>query len=325
VPDTNSTDHISATSATQCKKAQSQKPLSAARTDIRSCDLDAGLYLVATPIGNLRDITLRALDVLFSADLVLAEDTRRARILLSAYGIKASLSAYHDHNVAQKLPGVIKNILAGKSVALISDAGTPLINDPGFKLVRACIDENLPVFAIPGASAVLAGLVSSGAAPDKFMFAGFLPPKSAARQTALKQVQNVPASLIYFETAKRIEACLVDLQTILGDRQIAIARELTKKYEEILRGSLSELLERIRETPLRGEIVIIIAPPEAQKRWDETRLQTALLPLIKTEGVKRAAAQIAVQSGHKKRDVYAHALKLQQTLKLKGELKRQNE
>ncbi|MBL4853433.1 MAG: 16S rRNA (cytidine(1402)-2'-O)-methyltransferase [Robiginitomaculum sp.] len=308
MPDTNSPDLISATSSTQ-----SQKLLSTVPTDIRPGVLGAGLYLVATPIGNLRDITLRALDILSSADLVLVEDTRRARILLSAYGIKAPLSAYHDHNVAKKLPGVIKNILAGKSVALISDAGTPLVNDPGFKLVRACIDEELPVFAIPGASAVLAGLVSSGLPPDKFMFAGFLPPKSAARQTALRQAQDVPASLIYFETAKRIEACLADIQAIFGDRQISIARELTKKYEEILRGTASELLEMARETPLRGEIVLIIAPPDAPKQWDENKIRAALHPLIKTEGVKRAAAQIAIQSGHKKRDVYALALQLKES------------
>jgi len=314
VPDINSPDIISATTPTQHQIAQA-----ATQTDIRPCTLDPGLYLVATPIGNLRDITLRALDILSSADLVLAEDTRRARILLNAYNIKASLSAYHDHNVAKKLPGVIKHLLAGKSVALISDAGTPLVNDPGYKLARACIDENLPVFAVPGASAVLAGLVSSGLPPDKFMFAGFLPPKPTARKTALMQAQNIPASLIYFETAKRIEACLADIHTVLGDRQIAIARELTKKYEEILRGSANELLERVKETPLRGEIVIIIAPPDGPERWDETKIRTALVSLIKTEGVKRAAAQIAIQSGHKKRDVYAIALKLKGAPLIKNE------
>lgn len=295
MPDINSPDLISANSSVQSKK-----------TD----QLAAGLYLVATPIGNLRDITLRALDTLTNADLVLAEDTRRARILLNTYKIKANLSAYHDHNVAKKLPGVIKNILAGKSVALISDAGTPLVNDPGYKLARACIDAGLSVFAVPGASAVLAGLVSSGLPPDKFMFAGFLPPKTTARKKTLEHMKNVPASLIYFETAKRIAASLEDIQAVFGDRQIAIARELTKKYEEILRGDAVELLARVKETPLRGEIVLIIAPPQEPEMWDETRLRAALGPLMKTQGVKRAAAQIAVQSGHKKRDVYAIALKL---------------
>ena len=280
------------------------------RLEIQSLALEPGLYLVATPIGNLRDITLRALDILTSADLVLAEDTRRARILLSAYGIKSSLSAYHDHNVAKKLPSVIRNILGGKSVALISDAGTPLVNDPGYKLARECIKQDIPVIAVPGTSAVLAGLVSSGLTPARFMFAGFLPPKSAARCTALGEVEAVPGTLIYFETAKRIKACLTDMQKILGDRQAAIARELTKKYEEILRGSLSELIARIGETPLRGEIVIIIAPPEAQAQWDEDKIRAALAPLIKIQGVKRAAAAIAQQSGHKKRDIYAVALKM---------------
>ncbi len=295
MPDINSPDLISANPSVQSKKTA----------------LDAGLYLVATPIGNLRDITLRALDTLASADLVLAEDTRRARILLNTYQIKASLSAYHDHNVAKKLPGVIKNILAGKSVALISDAGTPLVNDPGYKLARACIDAGLPVFAVPGASAVLAGLVSSGLPPDKFIFAGFLPPKPAARKKALEQMKNLPASLIYFETANRIAASLDDIHTVLGDRQMAIARELTKKYEEILRGRVCELLAHVKATPLRGEIVLVIAPPLEPDRWDEPRLRAALGPLIKTRGVKRAAAEIATQSGHKKRDVYAMALKLQ--------------
>ncbi len=315
MPDINSPDLISASAPAQSKNTRpAEHHAKLAQTHVKAHvkteKLDAGLYLVATPIGNLRDITLRALDTLSSADLVLAEDTRRARILLNAYKIKASVTAYHDHNVAKKLPSVIKSIMSGKSAALISDAGTPLINDPGYKLARACIDAGLPVFSVPGASAVLAGLVSSGMPPDKFMFAGFLPPKFAARKRALEDVQNVPASLIYFETAKRITASLEDILTVFGDRQIAIARELTKKYEEILRGTARELLARIKETPLRGEIVLVIAPPNAPEPWDETRLRTALRPLIKTEGVKRAAAQIAALSGHKKRDVYAVALKL---------------
>ena len=304
MPD-NNTDTISANN-----QAQSQNGIQIQPIPLKIGALAPGLYIVATPIGNLRDITLRALDILTSADLVLAEDTRRARVLLGAYNIKASVSAYHDHNVAKKLPGVIRAISEGKSVALISDAGTPLVNDPGYKLARASIAEDLPVFAAPGASAVLAGLVSSGLSPARFMFAGFLPPKSASRCTALREVETVPASLIYFETAKRIKACLVDMQSVLGDRQIAIARELTKKYEEILRGSMSELIARIDETPLRGEIVVIIAPPDAQEKWDEDAIRAALIPLIKTEGVKRAAAQIAEQSGHKKRDVYALALEV---------------
>ena len=304
MPD-NTTDSIISNTISHAQNAQSQN-----RLEIQSGALESGLYLVATPIGNLRDMTLRALDILSSADLVLAEDTRRARILLNAYGIKASVSAYHDHNVAKKLPSVIKDIGEGKSVALISDAGTPLVNDPGYKLARACIAEGFQVFAAPGASAVLAGLVSSGLSPARFMFAGFLPPKSAARQTALREIETVPASLIYFETAKRIKASLIDMQEILGDRQVAIARELTKKYEEILRGSISELIARVDETPLRGEIVVIIAPPEAEAQWDEDKIRSALEPLIETEGVKRAAAEVAAQSGHKKRDVYAIALKL---------------
>ncbi len=305
MPNDNQTDPVSPDTIRRAQKEQSQNA-----AQIQLSPLAPGLYIVATPIGNLRDITLRALDILASVDLVLAEDTRRARILLGAYNLKASVSAYHDHNVAKKLPSVIKHISQGKSVALISDAGTPLVNDPGYKLVRACIEEKLPIFAAPGASAVLAGLVSSGLPPDKFLFAGFLPPKPTARRLALRSVASVPASLIYFETAKRIEACLVDMQMVFGDRQIVIARELTKKFEEILRGSISELIVCVKETPLRGEIVVVVAPPSTQEKWDENAVRAALLPLLKTEGVKRAAATIAEKSGHRKREIYNMALKL---------------
>lgn len=272
--------------------------------------LAPGLYLVSTPIGNLRDITLRALDVLSTADFILAEDTRTSGKLMQAYDLKTPLSAYHDHNAAKRVPNLIERIKNGAVIALISDAGTPLVSDPGFKLARACADEGLPVIAIPGASAVLAGLVSSGMASDKFMFAGFLPPKTAARKTQLEALASVPASLIFFESAGRLNAAVADMLAILGDRPAAIARELTKKYEEIIRGNLSELTAQLDGTKLRGEIVVIIGPPPKQQAWDEAQITDLLRIRIPEIGVKRASEEIAQLSGEKKRNIYTLALKL---------------
>lgn len=272
--------------------------------------LEAGLYVVATPIGNLRDITLRALDILRSADHIYAEDTRQTQKLLNAYSIKASLTAYHDHNTARRIPGIIKQIEAGDSVALVSDAGTPLVSDPGFKLARDVIAAGLTVFPIPGASAPLAGLVTSGLPSDKFMFAGFLPPKSAARKNTLEAVKSVPATLIFFETGPRIKDSLTDMKAVLGDRTAAIARELTKRYEETRRGSLTDLIDSVTKTPPKGEIVVLVAPPLADEMWDEARVDAALKTAITEQGVKRASADVASQAGWAKRDVYERALKL---------------
>ncbi len=266
------------------------------------------LYIVATPIGNLRDISLRALDVLSAADYILAEDTRISAKLMAAYDIQAKLSAYHDHNVATRLPAILKDLEAGKTIALISDAGTPLVSDPGFKLARAAIDAGIDVIPLPGASAVLAGLVKSGLPSDRFLFAGFLPPKSAARQTALQDLTTLRATLIFFETGKRISAALPDIQTILGNRKAVIARELTKHYEEARRGTLSELILSVKNDPPRGEIVLLIAPPETTQHWDKAQILAALEKTVAKQGVKRASADIAQMSGWAKRDVYQLAL-----------------
>ena len=284
-------------------RAQAQSPITLPGT------LAPGLYLVSTPIGNLRDITLRALDVLASADLVLAEDTRTSGKLMQSYDFKTPLTAYHDHNAAKRVPGLIKKLQDGEVLALISDAGTPMVSDPGYKLARACIDEGIDVFAIPGASAVLTGLVCSGLPSDKFMFAGFLPAKTAARKTALVGLKSVPSSLVFFESAGRLSAMLVDMLEVLGDRQTVVARELTKKYEEVLRGSVLELIEALSDKKLRGEIVVMTAPP-LEDRWDEAQILAALKPRISELGVKQASAEIALMSGHKKRDIYALALTL---------------
>lgn len=272
--------------------------------------LDAGLYIVSTPIGNLRDITLRALDILRSADRIYAEDTRQTQKLLSAYSIKSPLTAYHDHNAAKRIPAVLKEIEAGRSVALVSDAGTPLVSDPGFKLARAAIEAGLSVSPIPGASAPLAGLVTSGLPSDKFMFAGFLPPKTVARKSALAKLKDVPGTLIFFETGPRIAASLADIQSVLGDRPAAVARELTKKYEETRRGTVSELMASVEATPPKGEIVLLIGPSEEDMTWDSARVDQALTEAIPMLGVKRASTQVAEQSGWAKRNVYERALSL---------------
>lgn len=278
--------------------------------ELQSISLEAGLYVVATPIGNLRDITLRALDALRAADIILAEDTRQTRKLMNAYDIKTPLSAYHDHNAAKRVPGVIKDLEGGKVVALVSDAGTPLVSDPGFKLVRAAVEAGIEVFPLPGPSAVLAGLVKSGLPSDRFLFAGFLPPKSAARKTALEELASVKATLIFFETGPRIAACLKDMQAVLGQRDVVLTRELTKHYEEARHGDFYELMESVKADPPRGELVLLIGQPKTGDRWNEAEVISALNVQIPELGVKRASAEIAAQCGWPKRDVYQLALTL---------------
>jgi 16S rRNA (cytidine1402-2'-O)-methyltransferase len=272
--------------------------------------LTPGLYVVATPIGNLRDITLRALDVLGGADRILAEDTRQTGKLCEAYDISAKLTAYHDHNAAARIPQVLGWLEDGQSVALVSDAGTPLVSDPGFKLVRAAVAAGHDVFPLPGASAVLAGLVKSGLPSDKFLFAGFLPAKSAARKRELESLKSVPATLIFFETGPRIKAAVTDMAAVLGARDVVLTRELTKRYEEARQGSFDELIQSIDADPPRGELVLLVGPPTEDNSWDEARVKSALEQIIPDEGVKRASAQVAELSGWAKRDIYALALSL---------------
>ena len=273
-------------------------------------NLASGLYVVATPIGNLRDITLRALDVLRHADMILAEDTRQTRKLLGAYDIKTPLTAYHDHNAAKRVPAIIKEIEAGRAIALVSDAGTPLVSDPGFKLVRGCAQAGLEVFPLPGASAVLAGLVKSGLPSDRFMFAGFLPPKSAARKTALETLASIKASLIFFETGPRIAASLADMAQVFGPREAVLTRELTKRYEEARRGSFEALIQSCEQNPPKGELVVLVGPPQGDDIWPEATVIAALNSLIGEMGLKRASTEVAEQSGWAKRDVYQLALSL---------------
>ena len=272
--------------------------------------LEPGLYLVSTPIGNLRDITLRALDVLAGADRVLAEDTRVTRRLLDAHGIRADLQPYHDHNGEKVRPQILADLAAGARMALVSDAGTPLVSDPGFKLAREAIAADIPVVAIPGASAVLAALAVAGLPTDCFTFAGFPPPKTAARETWLEGFRHVPGSLVIYEGASRLPACLASLAKVLGDRPAAVCRELTKLHEEARRGALSDLAAHYAEAgPPRGEVVIVIGPAETAD-WDMARIDAALKTALSEMRVKEASAEVAALSGWSRRDVYARALAL---------------
>jgi len=272
--------------------------------------LAPGLYIVSTPIGNLRDITLRALDVLHAAEHILAEDTRQTRKLCDAYSISTPLSAYHDHNAAMRVPELIGRLKAGGKIALVSDAGTPLVSDPGFRLVRAAVQAEIDVWPIPGASALLAGLVKSGLPSDAFHFAGFLPPKSAARQAALSKLSSVQATLVFFETGPRIAKVLADAAKILGNRACVLTRELTKRYEEARHGTAEELLASITQTPPKGELVLLIAPPDSDALWSEEQVRAALDTQIAELGVKRASSAVAELSKWPKREVYALALSL---------------
>src|SRR5438105_7538899 len=230
---------------------------------LAEAELAPGLYLVATPIGNLGDVILRALAVLRGVDRIFCEDTRITARLLARFGITTPLGLYHDHNAEQTRPAVLAALRRGARIALVSDAGTPLVSDPGYKLVQAAIAEHLPVTVIPGPSAVLAALLLSGLPPDAFLFAGFLPPRQAARRRALERWSCLSASLIFFESAARLAGCLADLADLLGNRPAAIARELTKLHEEIRRGRLAELAAHYRDAGSpRGEVVVVVGPPE---------------------------------------------------------------
>jgi 16S rRNA (cytidine1402-2'-O)-methyltransferase len=275
-------------------------------------DLTPGLYIVATPIGNLGDITLRALETLRSADVIACEDTRETGKLAAVYGISAPRIPYHDHNAAEMRPQIVERLQRGQRVALVSDAGMPLISDPGYKLVVACRAAGVAVTCVPGASASLAGLVLSGLPADRFFFGGFLPPRSAARRTALTDVRGVPATLVFYETGPRLRESLADMAVVLGDRPAAVARELTKKFEEVRTGTLSVLAAHYTEAgEPRGEIVVIVAHGGgAAALWDESRIDARLAEVLRGRNlrVREAAALVAAESGWRKNDVYTRAL-----------------
>jgi 16S rRNA (cytidine1402-2'-O)-methyltransferase len=274
-------------------------------------ELAPGLHLVATPIGNLGDVTLRGLWVLRNVDRILCEDTRVTARLLSRFGIATPLDPYHDHNADRVRPAVLEALRRGEKVALVSDAGTPLVSDPGFKLVRAVLAEDLPVTAAPGPSAALTALILSGLPPDVFLFAGFLPPRSSARRRALQQWTSLAATLVFFEGPSRLAASLADMAEALGPRDAAVARELTKRYEEIRRGRLSELAAHYQAAgPPRGEAVIVVGPPEPAAPADAD-IEARLGQLLEAHSLRDAVARLASETGLARRTLYDRALALQ--------------
>lgn len=271
-------------------------------------DLPAGLYLVATPIGNLRDISLRALDVLASVSMVFCEDSRISGKLLKAYGLKNKLAVYNDHSDEAQRAGVIKLIESGQAVALISDAGMPLISDPGYKLVRDCVARGIMVTSVPGANAPLSAIQLSGLPSDKFSFLGFLPARHEARRKILGEWQAVPGTLAFFESGPRLLESLRDVLDVLGNREAAVVREITKMHEEARRGRLEELVAFYEEGGApRGEIVVVVAPPVAAV-WDEEALDEALRGALVSMRVKEAAAFVAEKSGAAKKKLYDRAV-----------------
>ncbi len=269
--------------------------------------LAPGLYIVATPIGNLRDMTLRAIDILAGADLVLAEDTRVAAKLLSAYDLKARVERYDDHTDAWRRPQILEKLAAGARIALVSDAGTPLVSDPGYRLVRAAAEAGLDVFAAPGPSAALAALAVSGLPTDRFLFAGFLPPKSGPRQAFLAELAAIRATLILYETGPRLSDSLADMQAVLGDRDAVVARELTKLHETVVRAPLSSLIATFADGPPRGEIVVLIAPGAAAVAT-EADADAALREALTRAGPAEAATEVARALGLNRRTLYRRAL-----------------
>ena len=268
-----------------------------------------GLWLVATPIGNLADITERALSILRAADRIACEDTRHTGRLLAHFGIRNRLVPYHEHNAAQARPRLLGALQAGETVALVSDAGMPLISDPGYKLVRAAIDAGHAVSGCPGPSAPLLALALSGLSPDTFYFGGFLPPKKTARIVALEALVSLRTTLILFESPRRLGASLEDMATVLGTRQAAVARELTKRFEHVRRGSLPELAAHYAaEGAPKGEIVIVIGPPGKALELDESEIDARLDALLAGGSVRDAATALAAETGIARRTLYSRAM-----------------
>jgi 16S rRNA (cytidine1402-2'-O)-methyltransferase len=275
--------------------------------------LTPGLYIVATPVGNLGDITLRALEVLKAADIIACEDTRVTGKLLTHFGIKARTTSYHDHNESDKNPALLEALQAGQIVALVSDAGTPLISDPGYTLVRQAVTRGIRVIPIPGASSVTAALSVAGLPTDRFFYAGFLPPKAAARARAIEELRAIPATLVIFESVHRLPESMAALAEMLGPREATIAREITKLHEEFRRGTLAELAAHYAEHgEPRGEAVIVIAAPG--KEAPQVDADALLLAALATMSVKDAATEVAKATGLPRHDLYSRALTIKSRL-----------
>jgi 16S rRNA (cytidine1402-2'-O)-methyltransferase len=279
--------------------------------DVRARELPAGLYLVATPIGNLGDVTLRALETLAAVETIACEDSRVTRRLLDRYGITTPVLPYHDHNAEAVRPKIIARLDSGGTVALVSDAGTPLISDPGYKLVQAAQAAGHAVTAVPGASAVLAALTASGLPTDRFFFEGFLPPREAARRDRIDELAGLPVTLVFFETGPRIGAMLNDLAERLGRRPAAVCRELTKLHEEIRRGDVAALADAWRNgAETRGEFVVVVGPPGKGEETEPIDLDGLLTQALATASLKDAVEAVAAATGQKRRVVYQRALAL---------------
>ncbi len=263
------------------------------------------LYLIATPIGNLEDISARALRMLREVDLIAAEDTRHTGKLLAHFGIQTRMTSYYEHNKISKLDRILAALENG-DMALVSDAGTPALNDPGYELVRAALEAGHTVSPIPGPSAPIAALVSSGLPTDKFIYLGYLPRKTGDRRRMTEEVASLPYTLIFLESPHRLLSALEDMQAVFGDRQIAVARELTKLHEEILRGRISQAAAHFRETPPRGEITLVVAGAPAEiEKWPPGRVRAALAEsLSRVEAPSQIARQVALESGWPRREVY---------------------
>ena len=274
--------------------------------------LAAGLHLVATPIGNLRDITLRALETLAAADVIACEDSRVTRKLLDHYSIAAPLTPYHEHNAAAARPKLLALMAAGEAIALVSDAGTPLISDPGFKLVRAACEAGLAVNAVPGASAALTALAVAGLPTDRFFFAGFLPPKDGQRRSRIAELATIPATLILYESGPRIGRTLAALADGLGTRPAAVCRELTKLHEEVRRGDLAALAQAYENgAEIRGEFTVVVAPPAADaSQPDAGEVDALLRRALQHASVKDAVSDVAAATGRPRREIYQRALAL---------------
>ncbi|MEW6766687.1 MAG: 16S rRNA (cytidine(1402)-2'-O)-methyltransferase [Pseudomonadota bacterium] len=270
-----------------------------------------GLYIVATPIGNLGDITLRALEILAGVDIVACEDTRITHRLIERYGIAASLTPYHEHNAAAARPKILEKLSQGLSVALVSDAGTPLISDPGFKLVRDVCAAGHDVVALPGPSSVLTALSVAALPTDRFFFEGFLPPKQAARRARLGELARIDATMVIFESGARVQDTLQDLALSMGQRDAAICRELTKLHEDVKRDKISELAAEADKLETRGEFVLVIAPPpEDSGAMSDDALDDLLRASLKRDSVKDAVASAMEISGRPRREIYARALEI---------------
>lgn len=281
-----------------------------AGTSFNAPPLAPGLYVVATPIGNLRDITIRALETLAAASTVLCEDTRMSARLLDHYGIKGRRMALHEHNERAKAEEIVNRIAAGEAIALISDAGTPLLSDPGFPLIRALAEAGQPVFPIPGASALLSALVVAGLPTDAFAFHGFLPNKAGARGNAVKALSDSRETMVFYESPRRLDDTLAAMAEIWGERQAAVALELTKRFERVYRGTLAQLAAQFADDETRGEAVIVVAGAAEPAAPDEADWKADLVKAMADQPLRAAVDEVAARFGLKRKEVYDAALAL---------------